>query len=64
MYKGQLATLYNQELEPQYALKVFNNWIAQYPGLLKQLMSIGYTRGQKILTPAQVKLIVDALGEP
>jgi len=32
--------------------------------LKKQLMELGYKPRKKILTPSQVKLIVDQFGEP
>ncbi|MDY3284552.1 MAG: DUF4248 domain-containing protein [Prevotella sp.] len=35
-----------------------------YPGLMEQLAAIGYTERSRSFTPAQVRLIVDALGEP
>lgn len=64
MYKGQLACEYNPQLEPHYALQVLNKWIARFPGLETRLREVGYTKSQKMLTPVQVGMIIDALGEP
>lgn len=64
LYKSDLALLYNPGITPAYALVILNRWIAHYPGLLPRLEETGYTKKQKILTPAQVRLITDALGEP
>lgn len=64
LYKSDLALQYNPALTPAYALVILNRWIAHYPGLLSRLEETGYTKKQKILTPSQVRLITDALGEP
>ena len=64
MYKSELALAYNPDFEPSYARVVLNRWMARSPGLLDRLRAAGYTVHQKILTPAQVRLIIEALGEP
>lgn len=43
---------------------MFRRWMQLYPGLIDSLRSIGYTDSCRSFTPAQVCLIVDALGEP
>ena len=40
------------------------NEIKRFPGLLETLTTLGYTEGQRSLTQAQVRAIVEALGEP
>jgi hypothetical protein len=39
-------------------------WINYYPNLMDDLRSIGFSDSSRSFTPAQVRLIVDALGEP
>lgn len=63
-YKSALAVAFNPQMEPRSALRTLNLWIAKYPGLTDRLTAAGYTKSAKILTPAQVQLIFDALGEP
>lgn len=38
--------------------------IAQYPGLMDRLVSLGYTKNSKVFTRAQVEAIYEAIGEP
>ncbi len=61
---GKLARLYCPDVHPHTALRKLNEWIDLYPGLRQQLLEAGMKPGSRIFTPAQVKLIVDALGEP
>ncbi|WP_373801955.1 DUF4248 domain-containing protein, partial [Bacteroides heparinolyticus] len=46
------------------AVNRFNKWIRTSPGLEQRLMATGLRPTSRHYTPAQVKLIVDALGEP
>lgn len=62
--RGELALLYLPHLQQRSALKSFNEWIARAPGLLASLEKAGYDHSSRRYTPAQVRLIVDALGEP
>lgn len=64
MYKGELAMAYNPTMEPHYALRTLRKWIEMSPGLLDRLLATGFSQRQKILTPLQVSLIFEALGEP
>jgi hypothetical protein len=41
-----------------------NPWIDRYPGLRQQLTALGFRPKARIFTPAQVRAIVEALGEP
>lgn len=44
---------------------MLKRWIMFHPTLLEQLRRTGYVPGvSRRLTPMQVQLIVDALGEP
>ncbi|WP_350206529.1 DUF4248 domain-containing protein [Ekhidna sp.] len=54
-HKYELAALYN------VTDRVFGEWLKKHEEALK---ATGYHRNQKILTPRQVKLIFERLGEP
>ena len=56
--------MYCHTIMPESAWKKFKRWMHLYPGLMQQLTDIGYTEHSRSFTPAQVRLIVDALGEP
>ncbi|MBQ4392979.1 MAG: DUF4248 domain-containing protein [Prevotella sp.] len=46
------------------AWKRLRMWIEHFPGLTDQLRKAGYDGRQRSLTPQQVQLIVNAIGEP
>ncbi len=60
----ELAELYNPTVHPRTALRTLHIWIDRYPGLRSRLEETGVKSGTRILTPAQVRLIVEALGVP
>ena len=62
--KSELASLYLPDILPSSAMREFNEWIAAFPGLIESLCATGLARKSKRYTPAQVKLIADALGNP
>lgn len=62
--KGELSMLYIPNIQQQSAVDLFNKWLETSPGLLTKLYQTGYNRRNRYYTPAQVKLIVTALGEP
>ncbi|GEM_PF-3810485 len=62
--KTFLALLYLPHRSPRMARRCFNQWIARHPELSEQLALSGYSVCQRLLTPAQVGLIVKYLGEP
>ena len=62
--KSELASLYLPDILPGSAMREFNEWIAAFPGLMKALLATGLAPKSKRYTPAQVKLITEALGEP
>lgn len=64
MTKRELATLYAPELEPHAAVNRLTRWIACNPSLALALRSAGYRKTQRLLSPRQVGLIVEHLGEP
>ncbi|MEG1564592.1 MAG: DUF4248 domain-containing protein [Bacteroides sp.] len=62
--KSELASLYLPHILPGSAMKAFNEWIIAFPGLTARLQATGFMRNAKRYTPAQVRMIVEAIGEP
>lgn len=62
--RTELAQQYNPHLAPSTAWHRLREWILRYPGLPERLTELGYVESARTWTPAQVRAIVDALGEP
>ena len=62
--KGELAQLYNPSITSRAACKKLQIWIERNTELHAALLRSGLTPHSKEYTPYQVRLIVDALGEP
>ena len=62
--KGELAQLYCPNITTAAARKKLMLWINLYPNLMDAPHQAGFSDSTRSFTPAQVKLIVDALGEP
>ncbi|MBR5351627.1 MAG: DUF4248 domain-containing protein [Prevotella sp.] len=62
--RSELALLYSPDISAMAAYKRLCRWIAHYPGLQEQLERVGHSSHSRQYTPMQVKLIVEALGEP
>lgn len=62
--RTELAQLYCPDITPDAAWRKLRLWISHFPGLEERLSEHGYTSRCRSFTPAQVRLIVDALGEP
>ena len=62
--RTELAQVYSPDITPESAWKKLRLWIGHYPGLTQRLQSLGYQADQRIFTPAQVRAIVEAIGEP
>lgn len=60
----ELAILYAPDLTPESAAKRLSTWVQINPTLLTALEASGWRKGQRVLTPRQVGVIVDSLGEP
>ena len=60
----ELAQLYSPELTDIAAYRKMKKWIERCPGLLQRLYDLGYQPEQSSYTPLEVRVIVDALGEP
>jgi hypothetical protein len=64
MGKGELAQLYCPNITTAAARKKLMQWINLYPNLMDDLHRAGFSESSRSFTPAQVRLIVEALGEP
>ena len=62
--RTELAQAYNPHLSPGAAWQKLSLWIHLYPDLAERLKAIGYSPHQRVFTPRQVAMIVEALGEP
>lgn len=62
--RTELAQAYNPHLSPGAAWQKLCLWIRLYPELTERLKAIGYSPHQRVFTPRQVAMIVEALGEP
>lgn len=62
--KGELAALYSPYIRQQSAVDKLNDWILAFPGLKERLEATGLRKSSRSYTPAQVRMIVEALGEP
>jgi hypothetical protein len=61
---GELALLYFPNSTKRSASTQLGRWVRQNDKLKKQLNELGFRPKKKILTPSQVKLIVELFGEP
>lgn len=62
--RTELAQMYCPDIAPGSAWRKLRRWMRLYPGLVDGLAAIGYDERSRSFTPAQVRLIVEALGEP
>ncbi len=62
--RTELALLYCPGVGEQAAYRKMNDWIDRFPGLRRSLEDNGMSPRKRSYTPAQVRLIVNALGEP
>lgn len=60
----ELALAYCPTLCGMAAYRKLESWIDRYPGLRQQLRDVGYSARRRSYTPVEVKLIVEAIGEP
>jgi len=61
---NELATLYSPDVTTQAAVKRLTRWLEQHPSLRSELEQTGWQRSDRLLTPIQVGIIVNHLGEP
>ena len=62
--RTELAQIYCPNLCPEAAFRKLKHWIDLCPGLRDGLSALGGSPRSRSYTPAQVKLIVELLGEP
>ncbi len=62
--KTDLAQMYLPQTTPAVARRKLNEWISRNNSLVCLLRQTGYTPCTRMLTPAQVRLIIEHLGEP
>ena len=62
--RTELGQMYSPDVAAETAWRRLRLWIARYPGLTERLQETGYSARQRMFTPAQTMLIVEALGEP
>ena len=60
----ELAGLYFPTSSPRSATTQLRRWINLNNDLTDALAQTGLTKGQRLLTPRQVALILEYLGEP
>ena len=60
----ELAILYAPGVTPRSATRRLSLWVMNNSDLAENLKKKGWRKGQHLLTPVQVKIIVDYLGEP
>lgn len=61
---GLLAMLYYPHLSYKRAVHLFREELRLTRGLLDALKAVGYRENQRVLTPRQVQVIEEYLGEP
>lgn len=61
---GELAQLYFPKISKKSAAWQLRRWIVANKTLQENLKKVGFIPGKKLLTPAQVKVLVDEFGEP
>ena len=62
--KRELGMLYVPTLCPKHAWQVVRRWIDRCKPLSEALAATGLTKRNHILSPRQVRLIAEHLGEP
>jgi len=60
----ELAIRYFPSVKPGSASSQLSRWIQHSPLLQNRLAECGWIPRQKVLTPRQVRCLVDHLGEP
>ena len=62
--RTELAQMYCPNLQPESAFRKLCRWISLEPELSRRLLKNGKMPPVRSFTPAEVKLIVERLGEP
>ena len=61
---GELAQMYYPDHGYQSALRLFRREMHDTRGMWQAMQDVGYKENTKVLTRAQVRVIVDYLGDP
>lgn len=61
---GELAQLYFPNITKKSASAQLRRWINVSNKVKTMLENLGYKPGNRLLTPAHVKVIIDEFGEP
>jgi len=61
---GELAQLYFPNISKKSASAQLRRWIKMSKTVMPLLLNLGYKSGNRLFTPAHVKVIVDEFGEP
>ena len=61
---SELASLYRPEVQAGQARKWLWQAVACRTGLIETLQTLGYHKGNRMFTPAQVEVIVKGIGTP
>lgn len=61
---GELAQLYFPNISKKSASAQLRRWIRTSKTVLPLLENLGYKIGNRLLTPAHVKVLVEEFGEP
>lgn len=64
VYKVELAMLYAPEASPGYAVKILRTLINLDSELVDKLEKLNFRKHSHLVTPKQVRLIFEHLGEP
>ena len=62
--RTELAQCYFPSLSPQAAYRKLQSWIDYYPHLRERLNASNVNPRSRMYMPVQVRLIVEAIGEP
>ena len=62
--RTELAQCYFPNLNPQVAYRKLQHWIDYYPGLRERLNATTSNPRSRVYMPVQVRMIVEAVGEP
>ena len=62
--KSELALCYSPDITESAARRKLMRWIDRKPGLMGAMRAAGYNALSHTFLPLEVKLIVEALGEP
>lgn len=62
--RTELAQCYFPTLNPQVAYRKLQSWIDYYPHLRERLNATGLNPHSRVYMPVQVRMIVEAIGEP